>query len=457
MKIKQILSRYLNNFIIGDKRSINLKLNVVYSFFLQFVSIATSLALVPLTIDLVSPEGYGLWLTVTSIVGWFTLFDLGLGTGLKNKLSEAIALERFDRARMLVSTTYFFLVLIVFVLGLVYFFISKFIDWQLVLNVKKIDNQSLKRVMDIVVYSFFFRFVFQTINIVLTSFQKPAQARLLNTLGNVLILLVIYLFVKFKLNTSLETISTIFSVLPILIFFFMTLFLFFGKYKKISPSLNHIDTKEGFSLFSLGIKFFLIQISAIVLFSSGNFLVLQLYGAESVPIYNLAHKLFSLLSIFFDILIAPFWVAYIDAWAKNEISWIKKSTKKLLLIWMLSTLAGIIMLLFSKQIYHMWIGERLSVPFNVSLFCFIYFALFTFGGIYNVFINALGKVKLQLICLAISMFIFIPLVYYFVNFLHLGLYSIFLALIVSNFYSIIIAPIQYYKIINGKAKGLFNQ
>ena len=41
-------------FIKGDKRSSNLKKNVIYSFFIKILSIGISLILVPMTIDFVN-------------------------------------------------------------------------------------------------------------------------------------------------------------------------------------------------------------------------------------------------------------------------------------------------------------------------------------------------------------------------------------------------------------------
>jgi Na+-driven multidrug efflux pump len=47
--------------------------------------------------------------------------------------------------------------------------------------------------------------------------------------------------------------------------------------------------------------------------------------------------------------------------------------------------------------------------------------------------------------------------YFFVKVLNWGIEGVVIASIISNFYSPIIAPIQYYKLINGKAKGIWNE
>ena len=47
--------------------------------------------LVPLTIHYINPTRYGIWLTVSSIIGWVSFFDIGFGNGLRNKFAEALA------------------------------------------------------------------------------------------------------------------------------------------------------------------------------------------------------------------------------------------------------------------------------------------------------------------------------------------------------------------------------
>ena len=64
--------------------------NILLSFVIKGLSIALNLVFVPLTINYIDAERYGIWLTLSSIILWFNFFDLGLGNGLRNKLVEAI-------------------------------------------------------------------------------------------------------------------------------------------------------------------------------------------------------------------------------------------------------------------------------------------------------------------------------------------------------------------------------
>lgn len=84
IKIRQILTDF---FTKGHERSIKAKKNILASFIIKGLSIAISLVLVPLTINYINPTQYGIWLTLSSIVAWFSFFDIGLTQGLRNKFA----------------------------------------------------------------------------------------------------------------------------------------------------------------------------------------------------------------------------------------------------------------------------------------------------------------------------------------------------------------------------------
>src|SRR5665811_795067 len=119
--------KFIKNFFTqGNERSINAKKNIVFITVLKGLSIAISIFLVPITINYVNPTRYGIWLTLSSIVGWFYFFDIGLGNGLRNKFAEAIASGKTELARTYVSTTYAILIIIIAIILFLFFCINPF-------------------------------------------------------------------------------------------------------------------------------------------------------------------------------------------------------------------------------------------------------------------------------------------------------------------------------------------
>jgi O-antigen/teichoic acid export membrane protein len=88
MSLKDNLLGILNN---GNVRSVKAKKNIIASFGIKGISIIIGFIFVPLLIDYLGTFEYGIWITLGSIVGWINYFDIGLGNGLRNKFTEALA------------------------------------------------------------------------------------------------------------------------------------------------------------------------------------------------------------------------------------------------------------------------------------------------------------------------------------------------------------------------------
>ena len=65
------------------------------------------LLLVPITLGYLNPYEYGVWLTLNSILVWFNSFDIGLGNGLRNKLTIALAENDLKKRSMLCQHDFF--------------------------------------------------------------------------------------------------------------------------------------------------------------------------------------------------------------------------------------------------------------------------------------------------------------------------------------------------------------
>src|ERR1043165_1990343 len=110
--MRTVVLKLKSFFTQGHERTLKAKKNVAISFLLKGISILIGFVLIPMTINYVNPTQYGIWLTLSSIISWFSFFDIGLGNGLKNKVAQANALGDFTQARIYISTTYAILAII---------------------------------------------------------------------------------------------------------------------------------------------------------------------------------------------------------------------------------------------------------------------------------------------------------------------------------------------------------
>jgi len=445
----------INKFFKGHERSVKAKKNIIASFAVKGVSIVIGFLMVRVVLGYLDQTKYGIWLTLSSFITWFSFFEIGLGSGLKNKLAEALAVKNYNLAKTYISTTYAILSIVIGVVALLFFIANIFIDWTLILNTDQSLTSELSTLALIVFGFFFIRFVIKLINIVLVADQRPAIANAFGPIGNLIALVLIYVLTK-TTNGSLIYLGWTLSVTPILVLIVATLYFYKKDYKNIAPSISFVKLRYAKDLLNLGVKFFVLQIVGLVIYQSSNIIIAQYFGPSEVTTYNIAYKYFSILMMVFTIIISPFWAAYTEAWVKKDIIWIKNTVNKLLKIWILMCVGGVIMLYFSENFYKLWVGDKVIVPFNLSFVLLIYFITFTFGGVFNMFINGVGKVKLQMYSSIVGAVLFIIVAITLIKHTSLGISGLVIASIISNFNGIIIAPIQYKKIINNKATGIWN-
>jgi O-antigen/teichoic acid export membrane protein len=340
-------------------------------------------------------------------------------------------------------------------LAIVYFLISDKVNWVGIFNLNSSYKELIQLTINVVIYFFISRFILQLINVILDSMQLIYLAKLNNTISQLLILVFILVYSKYQVGNIL-ILGIIFSISPVIVFTISSFFVFF-KYNYLRPSITFVDFGFAKILYSLGLKFFLIQLSMLVLFQTSNILIINFFGPEQVVQYNVAFNLFSMMTVAFSTVAAPYWAAYTNAWTQGDIPWIKKANSQLIKIWFLIVFVSLFVLIFSNQIYLLWLGKDLKIPFNLSFAIYIYMCAFSFSSIYNMFINGTGKILLQTISLGVISMLYIPILLLFVKVFNWGLISFPIALLLVACYSVFIAPMQYRALIAGTAKGIMNR
>ena len=439
----------------GHERSVKAKKNIVTSVFIKGGSIGISLLLVPLTINYVNADRYGIWLTLSSIVSWFSFFDIGLTQGLRNKFAEAKARGDDESAQIFVSTAYAILAIVFISIWIIFLFINPFLDWSGMLNLSNNYKSELSLLVSIVFTYFCFQFVFKIITTIMIADQEPAKASLIDLISQILSLIIISLLVM-TTSGSLINLGLALCLSPLVTLIVANLFLFRTKYRPYIPTLSKVKFSHAKSLFNLGMMFFVIQIAAIVQFETANIIIARNFGPSQVTSYNIVYKYFNILTMGFVIFLSPFWSAATEAYAKNDIQWIKSSMKKYNFLNIAFVGIGIIMLLFSNKIYDLWLGEgTVDISFPLSFWGFIYVLTIIFGSKYVSFLNGISALRIQFWASIFSPFLYIGLVLLFLNYLKMGVYALFIASVLANLNSFIIAPLQYYMIIVKNKKGIW--
>jgi len=450
------LFTFINNLVNkGHDRSVKAKKNIIASFFIKGISIAISLILVPITINYINPSRYGIWITLSSIVGWFSFFNIGLTAGLRNKFAEAKAKGEDNLAQIYVSTTYAILAIIFSLVWLIFLIVNNFLNWAHILNVSESMRSEVSS-LAVIVFSFFcLQFVFRIIGTLILANQQPAKSALIDVYGQIISLIFIIILVK-TTEGSLIKLGIAFCVSPILVLLVANLYFFNGEFKKYRPSLSKIKLHYAKGLLNLGVVFFIIQIAGIIQYETANIIIAQNFGTADVTSYNIVYKYFGILNMIFAIFLIPFWSASTEAYLKNDIQWIKNGIKKYNLLNLVLILIGFVMLIFSEKIYSLWLGEgKVIIGFYFSLWGFLYYSLTMFASTYVFFLNSINALRIQLWACIISPLIYVAVAIILIKYYKMGVYSLFIASIIANFNGYILSPLQYHMVINKNKKGIW--
>jgi len=429
--------------------------NIGLSFVARALTVICSILQVPAALAILNKTEYGIWLTMYSVFGWFLVFDLGIGNGLKNKLTTALAVGDNALAKKYVSTAYVSVGVLTLLLTTVFLILFPFVNWIAFFNAPEFSESRFAWVVLLCCVCTLFSFLTGLIHAVLSSYQKIGLSNIIVFVPQLLLLLTMYAFRHFHIDNFFLIIS-VFVGLPLFVNLLYSFYAFHKPYKAISPTYRSYDRLFLKDIMGLGLRFFAVQVSGLIIFSTDNIFISHLYSPEKVTEYNIVVKYFSVLAIVFAVITGPLLALYTDAFAKNDYAWVKNQVSRLVRLWYVFIGIACFMVFVSPVIFHWWIDPSFDVP----LLLVVFIGLYTIQGIWNVIFvvpsNSMGKIKLQVIYSAAAAIINVPLILLFHKYFG-SINSIVVANIISLSIGSILAYMQYRRTITKVDRGIFTK
>ena len=442
-----------NDKTISNHRSSLLQKNILASFLIKGWSAVIVLLLVPVTLHCLGDYKNGIWLTISSMLLWIDNMDIGLGNGLRNKIAEYMAHHEVHRARQLVSSTFALLSCIIIPVILVLAVLILSCDTYQIFNASPSIISDLDTVLIVTVLLVCTTFVFKLIGNFYMGMQLPAVSNLLIAIGQTLALIGTYI-VYWSGSHSLMYIAIVHTAAPLFVYLVAFPYTFLYKYPQLRPSFRLIDFKEAKAVVNTGIQFFIMQISSVILFMTSNILISNLFTPSMVTPYQITYRYFSILLVAFTVICMPFWNATTDAYERGDIEWIRDATRKLRLMIIGIIACMTLMVLLSPWVYSIWIGDSITIDIRMSIVMASYIFILIYSMRYSYFINGIGKLRLQLIFTTSAAILYIPLAYLTTQYTH-DIIWFMMVMCLINIPGLIVNRIQFYKLINGTAKGIW--
>ena len=444
----------LTGLLKGDARTVKARKNVLASVLLKGIDGIVYLLFVPVTLGYLKSYEYGVWLTMNSILLWIDSFDIGLGNGMRNRIAEALACGDRERGRIYVSTTFLMLVMLMAGMVAIGSIAKPWIDWYSILHTNPAE---VGRLGDIVYLSFLIyclNFIFKFIGNVYLAVQLPAVNNFFVTAGHAVALLVIFILTK-TAPGSLLLVAVVYCASPLLVYLLAYPVTFYKIFPYLRPSIRCFQKKYLKDLFDIGILFFLLQLSGILLFSLANLLISHMFSPERVTPYNIAYRYYSLVPMCMTIIVAPMWSATTDAYAKGELDWIRSTMRRIRKILLLALIVIAVMTIISEWIYGIWVGKDVKIGMQISFWMAVYTGILTVSLAYSNFLNGLGKLRLQTINTVAVALLFYPVCYFLGKSFEVP--GVLMGMCLLNLSGMLLNMVQFHKVINGKARGIWEK
>ena len=438
----------------GDARSVRAKKNVLLTIVIKGLGILIGFIYFPLSLDYLGTVKFGIFLTLLSIVDWFLNFDIGIGLGLRNKFGEAVALNEEKKAVHYVSSAYFALGAIVCVVTLLLIVLNYLLPWPAWINVGEELVEEVRLLGTVIIIAFGIRFVSANIYEIFYATQKMAYVEFFSFLTKATFLILI-LIIPFIVADSLLLFGTAKAMTFALVPLGVGLYYFRSKFYKYRPAIKFARWDYFKDLFSLGFKFFIIRIAMLVIYQTNHILIASFVSLEGVPQYEAAYKYLSVFMMLFVILNNQLWPSNLEAYAKGEIDWMKKSMRTVFKIWLGTLILATVMVYISPFIYSLWLQDTLEIPLAISIAVAISICLTTWVNMYNLVLNGTGKIKLQMYAWILAAIINIPASLFFAKVMAFGVVGIVMGTIASLIPLAIVSPIQVRKILRRKERGIW--
>lgn len=345
--------------------------------------------IVRLAIEMTDTKVYGQWLTMLSILTWFSCIEVGFSRAIRNRITKLLEDKSLSMARRLthkaMATEASVFAIIIVSGGLGYLVNSK-------MNIAPEMQSSLGLLLVFGVF-YFTQFVLQMSNTVALANHRAEWPVLITFIQNILI--IAGLSVAILNGTSgLFSLGLIFSIAALLSISFGSVSYFRNVFNDADENSDVLPTSSLLEEHKSDIyRFGIIQFFVLIIYTTDHIILQYFISSEAVTEYSTAFKYFNLLNVIFNLILIPFWSAFAKARLEKNLEWERKALKTLVTLFAALTIGGAFMVLVSNPFYDLWLGGQVHVANSLSLFMLVSALLTMWNFLFTYYLGGIGQVK----------------------------------------------------------------
>lgn len=391
-----------------DYSESNLKRNGRLLAVYRVVSMLLSLAYVPVVLGYLGTGLYGIWSTVLNIVSWVNYFDIGIGNGLRNKLSAALARKESDSSiKSLISSAYFMLALVVLGVMIISLVVFQFIDWDSLLGISDDLYGGAGAVIELSYALMCIGFIFSICKSLFFAVQQAHMVNLMGVVQQAAMLASVLLLTGYS-GDKLMAVAVAYGVSALIVELVFSV-IFFMKNRGWTPSFSMVSKKDALSVTGLGIQFFIVQIASLVLSTTDNIIVSNIFGPAAVTPYSTALKLFTVPVSLYVAVISPYWSSVTAQCATGDVTGVRRGIRRMqTLLWIVIVPCAILTIVF-EPLTTLWLGQRLDMPAGLVWLNLIYAIIYSWNAIYSQVSNGMSIMRMMIAVAVLQAIVNIPL------------------------------------------------
>lgn len=373
-------------------------LTALVSAFAQGITMLTVLISVPLTLNYLGAERYGLWITISSLIAILGFADLGMGNGLLNAIADANGRNDRKAAESYVSSAFFILTGMSLFLGLIWFTIYPKISWVWLFNV-----QTPTAVMEagptvsVFIFCMLVNLPIGLVQKIYDGYQEGYVNGLWRAAGNLLGLGSVLLGIYFQAGLPWLVLAMVGS--PILALFLNAMLLFGVRRPWLRPRWQVVTQVASMRILKNGSLFFILQLAVAIGFQSDNLVIAHFLGVNQVPQYAVPMKLFMIIPALLGFVLTPLWPAYGEAIARRDVTWVRNIFRRsLLLSFGISLLPALFLMVFGGGLIHLWAGPEIQPDIVLLVGLGLWIILQSLAGPISILLNGANVIGFQIVC-----------------------------------------------------------
>lgn len=375
---------------------------------LKIVGIFVNYLYISILLGYLGETNYGIWIIIVTITSWLSFFDIGLGNGLRNKLTEAI--EKKEEQNSLVSSTYYIVSRFMAVICSVGILLALLLKWRGVFKTN-INELEIKIVIVISLIFMALNVVLSLVKSVCFALQKSVLASSTTVISQT-INFCIFIILKNITCVNLPLLAIIYGMSEFIVFLGLSYYLY-SKYPNLKPNRRNIEKKCEIELLKIGSSFFILQVCALVLYSTDSIIISCLYSANSVTPYSIVIKLYTLIINVFASLIIPLWSAVTKEKAMYRWDVVGKYIKYITYLMVPLVIIVAIVSMKFRLICFIWLKTKLEYSNLLIILGGIYCILSVWCNSFATISNGLGILKKPIFFAIIQAVLNLPLSLFF--------------------------------------------